>query len=67
MIIEGYFSNIEIKAANNYKAVVTPLQNGTCKLHFPTVEVYEAWLAEQRQLNPKNWMHYTKIPPKIFS
>lgn len=64
MIIEGYFNKVEIQAANNYKAVVTPLPNGTCKLRFTSIETYEAWLAEQRLLNPKNWMHFTKVPPK---
>jgi hypothetical protein len=64
MIIEGYFNKVEIQAANNYKAVVTSLSNGTCKLQFTSIETYEAWLAEQRQLNPKNWLHFTKVPPK---
>tara|TARA_R110000751_G_scaffold41702_1_gene97596 strand:- start:1365 stop:1589 length:225 start_codon:yes stop_codon:yes gene_type:complete len=67
MIIEGHFNKTEIKAANNYKAIVVSLKNGTCKLQFPSAEMYEAWLAEQRQLNPKQWMHYLKIKKEMVA
>ena len=63
MIAEGLFTQDEIDAAKLHGAEVVSTK-GRISLKFPNQNVYDKWVAQQRELHPDKWSQAVRVPVK---
>jgi len=64
MMIEGHFTQNEIRSAVTHGATVTELHYRKVRLNFPDQERLGVWLDHQKQTHPEHWTMSMVIPPK---